>query len=461
MDAKLNHSEISALLAKESNISAAKAELFTKAFFDLIIEGLEQDGVVKVNGLGTFKITEVASRGSVNVNTGEKIEIKGHGKLTFIPAETLKEVVNQPFAMFEPVEIDENYQPEEVEDNENEETPVVEVEAEPAAPSVPVSEIEEEEPAMPVVEHRTFVEIEEEVPAMPVEEQHTKIEIEEEVPFVEEAPAAPVVSQPVVAEVEEPVVEEPVDDVVEEAPAVKEEEPVAAVVEEAPVAKVEEPVAETVAPVVCNERPSEPVMVKVPPKKKPVVEETPKRKKSRWSVYLVAVMVVAVALILVNRMDVSDTVAVEDDKKTVQPAMTEQKTKDIVATVPVVKDTVAETKVVAEKEVAMVVAEPEKTAVDAVKVAKNRDGKYRFVMVDELAARDLRSITVADTTHYVFDGDLARHTLAKRETLASIAYKYYGDKKLWPYIVKYNKIANPKGLKPGRRLRIPRLFPKE
>ena len=461
MDAKLNHSEISALLAKESNISAAKAELYTKAFFDLIIEGLEQDGVVKVNGLGTFKITEVASRGSVNVNTGEKIEIKGHGKLTFIPAETLKEVVNQPFAMFEPVEVDENYQPEEVEDNENEETPVVEVEAEPAAPSVPVSEIEEEEPAMPVVEHRTFVEIEEEVPAMPVEEQHTKIEIEEEVPFVDEAPAAPVVSQPVVAEVEEPVVEEPVVDVVEEAPAVKEEEPVAAVVEEAPVAKVEEPVAETVAPVVRNERPSEPVMVKVPPKKKPVVEETPKRKKSRWSVYLVAVMVVAVALILVNRMDVSDTVAVEDDKKSVQPAMTEQKTKDIVATAPVVKDTVAETKVVAEKEVAMVVAEPEKTAVDAVKVAKNRDGKYRFVMVDELAARDLRSITVADTTHYVFDGDLARHTLAKRETLARIAYKYYGDKKLWPYIVKYNKIANPKGLKPGRRLRIPRLFPKE
>lgn len=461
MDAKLNHSEISALLAKESNISAAKAELFTKAFFDLIIEGLEQDGMVKVNGLGTFKITEVASRGSVNVNTGEKIEIKGHGKLTFIPAETLKEAVNQPFAMFEPVEVDENYQPEEVEDNENEETSVVEVEAEPAAPSVPVSEIEEEEPAMPVVEHRTFVEIEEEVPAMPVEEQHTKIEIEEEVPFVEETPAAPVVSQPVVAEVEEPVVEEPVVDVVEEAHAVKEEEPVAAVVEEAPVAKVEEPVAETVAPVVRNERPSEPVMVKVPPKKKPVVEETPKRKKSRWSVYLVAVMVVAVALILVNRMDVSDTVAVEDDKKTVQPAMTEQKTKDVVATVPVVKDTVAETKVVAEKEVAMVVAEPEKTAVDAVKVAKNRDGKYSFVMVDELAARDLRSITVADTTLYVFDGDLARHTLAKKETLARIAYKYYGDKKLWPYIVKYNKIANPKGLKPGRRLRIPRLFPKE
>ena len=460
MDAKLNHSEISALLAKESNISAAKAELYTKAFFDLIIEGLEQDGVVKVNGLGTFKITEVASRGSVNVNTGEKIEIKGHGKLTFIPAETLKEVVNQPFAMFEPVEIDENYQPEEVEDNENEETPVVEVEAEPAAPSVPVSEIEEEEPAMPVVEHRTFVEIEEEVPAMPVEELHTKIEIEEEVPFVEEAPVAPVVSQPVVAEVEEPVVEEPVVDVVEEAPAVKEEEPVAAVVEEAPVTKVEEPVAETVAPVVRNERPSEPVMVKVPPKKKPVVEETPKRKKSRWSVYLVAVMVVAVALILVNRMNVDKVEVVEDTKQPAPVAMVEPATVNTVVTDSVVSDTASSAEDVIVKEDAKVVVEPEKT-VAVENVAKNRDGKYSFVMVDELAARDLRSITVADTTLYVFDGDLARHTLAKKETLARIAYKYYGDKKLWPYIVKYNKIANPKGLKPGRRLRIPRLFPKE
>ena len=86
MDAKLNHSDLSTLLAKEGNISASKAEYFTKAFFDLIIEGLEQDGIVKINGLGTFKIAEVASRSSVDVNTGEKIEIKGHKKISFLPA---------------------------------------------------------------------------------------------------------------------------------------------------------------------------------------------------------------------------------------------------------------------------------------------------------------------------------------------------------------------------------------
>ena len=122
MDAKLNQSDLISLLAKGSNISMSKAELFTKTFFELIIEGLEQDGIVKINGLGTFKVTEVASRGSVNVNTGEKIEIKGHKKLVFIPADTLKESVNQPFAMFEPVEVDETYQPEAASDVEEDET---------------------------------------------------------------------------------------------------------------------------------------------------------------------------------------------------------------------------------------------------------------------------------------------------------------------------------------------------
>ena len=91
MDAKLNHSDLSALLAKEAGMSLVKAELFTKALFDIIIEGLEQDGVVKINGLGTFKLTDVASRSSVNVNTGEKFEIKGHKKLIFTPADTLKD----------------------------------------------------------------------------------------------------------------------------------------------------------------------------------------------------------------------------------------------------------------------------------------------------------------------------------------------------------------------------------
>ena len=144
MDAKLNHSDFSALLAKQCNISATKADNFTKAFFDILIEGLATDGIVKINGLGTFKMVDVASRGSVNVNTGEKIEIKGHRKLTFIPADSLKDNVNQPFAMFEPVEVDDDYT-----DDATEEITPEEVSAPAAEP--PAAETAEETTPAPFV----------------------------------------------------------------------------------------------------------------------------------------------------------------------------------------------------------------------------------------------------------------------------------------------------------------------
>ena len=153
MDAKLNHSDFSALLSKHLEISVSKAEHFTKAFFDILIEGLDSDGIVKINGLGTFKMIDVASRGSVNVNTGEKIEIKGHRKLTFIPADTLKDKINQPFAMFEPVEVDDDYVDDADDSVEQEEQTIVLVEQQPVVEEQHTDELTEateqlaEEPA--------------------------------------------------------------------------------------------------------------------------------------------------------------------------------------------------------------------------------------------------------------------------------------------------------------------------
>ena len=147
MDAKLNHSDFSALLSKNLNISASKAEHFTKAFFDILIEGLESDGIVKINGLGTFKMIDVASRGSVNVNTGEKIEIKGHRKLTFIPADALKDKINQPFAMFEPVEVDDDYVDDADEPDESDEQPA---ESSEAVEQLPVADEQSAESSEPV-----------------------------------------------------------------------------------------------------------------------------------------------------------------------------------------------------------------------------------------------------------------------------------------------------------------------
>jgi hypothetical protein len=71
--------------------------------FDIIQTNLEKDKVVKIKGLGTFKIIDVDDRESVNVNTGERVLIEGHNKITFTPDALMKELVNKPFSQFETV----------------------------------------------------------------------------------------------------------------------------------------------------------------------------------------------------------------------------------------------------------------------------------------------------------------------------------------------------------------------
>lgn len=93
-------------LAASTNIKKKDAEEFLKSFFSTLEEGLMQDKVVKINGLGTFKLIEVEARTSVDVNTGKSFIIKEHYKLSFTPDARLKDAVNKPFANFEPVEAD-------------------------------------------------------------------------------------------------------------------------------------------------------------------------------------------------------------------------------------------------------------------------------------------------------------------------------------------------------------------
>ncbi len=103
MDEKLNLQNLIALLAESHGMSKRNAESFVKEFFVLIEEALEKDKYVKIKGLGVFKLIEVDSRESVNVNTGERFEIQGHTKIAFTPDATLKDVINKPFSHFDTV----------------------------------------------------------------------------------------------------------------------------------------------------------------------------------------------------------------------------------------------------------------------------------------------------------------------------------------------------------------------
>ena len=104
---KLNIYDLCSVLTSKNGLDDKESHRFIKAMFDVIQEGLDEDKIVKVKGLGTFKIIEVDDRESINVNTGERVLIEGHSKLTFTPDSVMKEIVNKPFSQFETVILNE------------------------------------------------------------------------------------------------------------------------------------------------------------------------------------------------------------------------------------------------------------------------------------------------------------------------------------------------------------------
>ena len=106
---------ITSALAKQHNLSAADAAAFVDAFFDIISSELKNGNQVKIKGLGTFKVQAVKPRESVNVNTGERVLIEGHDKISFTPDTVMKELVNKPFSQFETVVINDGVDTEELE----------------------------------------------------------------------------------------------------------------------------------------------------------------------------------------------------------------------------------------------------------------------------------------------------------------------------------------------------------
>jgi nucleoid DNA-binding protein len=102
----MNRSSMSILariLAEKNNMTISEAEAFIKQMFDVANGVMQADKQLKIRWLGTFKVTSVKDRESVDVNTGERIIIGGRDKITFTPDNILKEIVNKPFAQFETV----------------------------------------------------------------------------------------------------------------------------------------------------------------------------------------------------------------------------------------------------------------------------------------------------------------------------------------------------------------------
>ena len=140
MEQRLLLADIAAGLVRRNNMPAREAEAFVRQFFECIGENLFHDNIVKVKSLGTFKVVGVEARESVDVNSGKRITIEGHAKVSFTPDPVLRDAINKPFAEFETVVINEN-------------TPLEAMEAIPVQPeNVPedsVTEVTSEEVQQP------------------------------------------------------------------------------------------------------------------------------------------------------------------------------------------------------------------------------------------------------------------------------------------------------------------------
>ncbi len=185
--------DLALFLANKHGMRQKDAEKFISQMFDLLSEVLDEEKQVKVKGLGTFKVTSVKDRASVNVNTGERIIIEGRDKISFTPDASMKNLVNKPFAQFETVvlkdgvdfgEIDKKYNIDETTDEtvDNTETNEIESTPEPVVTEPTASEpvVSESVTPEPMVSEPVVSEPEAPAPVVPepveVKEESDEIE---------------------------------------------------------------------------------------------------------------------------------------------------------------------------------------------------------------------------------------------------------------------------------------------
>lgn len=374
--------------------------------FDLVEEALATEKYVKIKGLGVFKLTEVDSRESINVNTGERIEIQGHTKVSFTPDSALKELINKPFSHFETVLLNEGVQ---LEDTK--------VETEEDVNEVVEPKVVEEKIITKVEEERN---VPEEECIIPTEETivetvapETEVVKEEVVPELETP--APVVN--VVTEADD---SQEVDDKVEDTETVEitelpvPEETIST--EEVPEESVQE---ETKAPDVVEEEP---------------IVSQPTPDKTNRGLVLITILLI---LIIIGG---AYWLFFRPADNGVKEELIEKESIEKIDTI--VKEVVE--------------AQPIDTVV-VEKAATSEEKQPAVVKSEEKVA------SLSDTTAYVIVGTKTTHTLQNGETIIRVALKYYGAKNFWPYIAKHNEktIKNANNVPVGTKLLIPELAPKK
>jgi len=428
MNEKLNIQNLTDELAENYNINRKDAEVFIKEFFSVIEEGLEKDKYVKIKGFGTFKLIEVDSRESVNVNTGERFEIQGHSKVTFTPDSNIKEAVNKPFSPFQTVVLAEGVNVDAPEEN------LIDALSDDIPDEESVAEESVAEEPNPVIEETVA---------------------EEPTPVIEES----------VAEERTPVVEE---SVVEEQPAKVEILPI---FDDEAIKTKDQPVSHQ----------QEVMALKLSEEKRKEISKKADHSSTPYLMFL-AVLTIMVCLGVVAYIYYPDLV--EDDVPiTPRPSYINTQKQEAESTVVAPVDATeittasdsiaaaaevqAQPEVLPKKEVTAPVAVREesvpKTATQSAIPVATQSQTTNKTVVNQASQTTKPTVTIkVGNTEYIVDGEITTHVLEKGETLFALSRKYYGKNAMYICIIEYNKdvIKNPDNVPSGTRLRIPKLVKK-
>lgn len=445
MNNKITFPELVEQVAQYANTSKRMSELFLKELFATISQSLIDGESVKVKGIGTFKLTEVSARKSVDVNTGEEIEIPGHKKLSFAPDKSMAEAINQPFMHFET----------EILDDDVTDAQLAAIDAEEKAAGNEDSTTEPQEQEQPPVFVAPTAD-DEPAQAEPVAEETENDADSEAEADAEETPAPS--SEPEPAVEPEPSVEE---SAVEPEPSVEEPEPVeeSELLAEAP---APEP-AEEVAPAESAVQEPEPELSEAEPEsvevateaddaavpvpedgltEERVSQEIDKRKITRRSLFegfVVGVVTTLIVTFFAYRLYLTKGYIKEAEPAVEQPIAQGELTDTVADAQPALAQTAAEAK--AEQQKAE--AEQQQKAAEEKKKAEEEQKKK----------------AEAEKTAAAPAGGGTTDTIRSGTNLYRMSRKHYGSDKYWVYIYEENKAKypNPNAIPVGAVLRVPRL----
>lgn len=443
MNNKVTFPELVEQVAQYANTSKRMSELFLKELFATISQSLIDGESVKVKGIGTFKLTEVSPRKSVDVNTGEEIEIPGHKKLSFAPDKDMAEAINQPFMHFETEILDDDVTDDQLAAIDAGEPTEAPADAAPAeeetddtadteAPAAEAPVDAEEEVVMPPV----FVAPVEEPESEEAEtEAEVPVEPSEEVPAEEEAPAEVPVQEP--ADEQEEAVSEEESEIEEEA----EPEPVTEVEPSA----VAEPEDEAEDAEVEGEPDAESEMVSEELADERVGQEIDKRRITRRSLlegFVVGVVTTLIVTLFAYRLYLMK--GYEATPADEEP-FTEHVATDSVATP---EQALAENSDAADAD-KQKADEEQKKAEEDKKKAEEEKKKAEEEKQKAEAAKPTTANVAAGTTDTIKPGT----------NLYRMSRKHYGSDKFWVYIYEENKAKypNPNTIPVGAVLHIPQL----